>query len=586
MFFAQAARLGDAPFLWRSDKGQWVPTSWARSAEIVASIATALSAIGVKPGDRVVLVSENRPEFALFDLGIMAAGAITVPTYTTNTARDHLHILENSGAVGAIVSTPKLARPLLEAAYQAGSARFLIGMEPLKIEQTGEHISIHDMETLLAKHPGDVSKVSARQKMRRTDTACLIYTSGTGGTPRGVMQHHGAILHNVAGCIDIIQNDFPPEPAGEVFLSFLPPSHAYEHTAGQYLPIGLGGQIYYAESLEKLAANIEAVSPTIMVVVPRLFEVLRMRMVKAIEKQGGLAPRMLEAAERLGQKRYHKGGLSLFDKPIDFLVERTLRKKIRARMGGRLKALVSGGAPLNPEVGFFFDAVGVTLLQGYGQTESGPVMSCNRPAAKIKMHTVGPPLRDTDVRIAEDGEIEVAGELVMKGYWNNKAETDRVLSADGWLKTGDIGLIDEDGHIVITDRKKDIIVNDKGDNVAPQRVEGMLTLQPEIGQAMVFGDKRPYLVGVVVPDNEHMLEWAAKHGVEVSSLKTNSEFLRSLQVAVDRVNANLSVIEKVRRVILADAPFTVENEQMTPSLKIRRHVLKGVYGARLEALYK
>lgn len=585
MFFAQASRLGDAPFLWHSENGQWVATSWAAAAHSVASIATALHALGLKAGDRVVLVSENRPEFALFDLGIMAAGGITVPTYTTNTPRDHLHILENSGAVGAIVSTAKLARPLLEAAYQANGTRFLIGMEPLKIEQAGEHVDILDMEILLAAHPGDVAAVAARQKMRRSDIACLIYTSGTGGTPRGVMQHHGGILHNVAGCIDIIQSDFPPEAGPETFLSFLPPSHAYEHTAGQYLPIGLGGQIYYAESLEKLAANIEAVSPTIMVVVPRLFEVLRMRMLKTIEKQGGLAPRLLDAAERLGRKRYDKG-LSLFDAPMNFLVERTIRKKIRARMGGRLKAMVSGGAPLSPEVGFFFDAVGINLLQGYGQTEAGPVISCNRPAAKIKMHTVGPPLRDTDVRIAEDGEIEVAGELVMKGYWNNKAETDRVLTEDGWLKTGDIGLIDEDGHIVITDRKKDIIVNDKGDNVAPQRIEGMLTLQPEIGQAMVYGDKRPYLVGVIVPDTEHMLEWAAKEGIDVGSLKTNHEFTRSLQAAVDRVNASLSVIERVRRVILADAPFTVENEQMTPSLKIRRHVLKGIYGARLEALYK
>jgi long-chain acyl-CoA synthetase len=248
--------------------------------------------------------------------------------------------------------------------------------------------------------------------------------------------------------------------------------------------------------------------------------------------------------------------------------------------------MVSGGAPLSPEVGFFFDAIGVTILQGYGQTESGPVISCNRPGTRIKMHSVGTPLKDTEVKIAEDGEILVAGELVMAGYWNNEAETARVLTADGWLATGDIGLIDEDGHIVITDRKKDIIVNDKGDNVAPQRIEGMLTLQPEIAQAMVYGDRRPYLVGVVVPDPEHMMEWAAKHGADVATLKTNPEFIRSLQAAVDRVNASVSVIEKVRRVILADEPFTVENQQMTPSLKIRRHVLKGLYGERLDALYR
>jgi long-chain acyl-CoA synthetase len=586
MFFGQASRLKDAPFLWRKSSGKWQPLSWADAATRVASFATALQALGLKPGDRIVLVSENRPEFCLWDLAIMAAGGITVPTYITNTARDHLHILENSGAIGAIVSTQKLARTLTEAAYQASSCRFLVGMEPLRVGQAGEQLDFHDMETLAASHPGDVDAVAAKATMKRSDTACLIYTSGTGGTPRGVRQHHGAILHNVIGCIDIIQADFPPEPKRETFLSFLPTSHAYEHTAGQFLPIGLGGEIYYAESLEKLAANIEEVHPSIMVVVPRLFEVLRARMLKTIEKQGGLAPRLLAVAERLGRKRYQAGRLSLLDRPLDFVIERTLRAKVRTRFGGRLKAMVSGGAPLNPDVGFFFDAIGVTILQGYGQTESGPVISCNRPGARIKMHTVGPPMRDVEVKIAEDGEILVTGELVMQGYWNNPAETARVLTADGWLATGDIGLIDEDGHIVITDRKKDIIVNDKGDNVAPQRVEGMLTLQPEIGQAMVYGDRRPYLVGVVVPDPEHMMEWAAKHGVEVASLKGNPEFLRTLQAAVDRVNANLSVIEKVRRIIPADEPFTVENEQMTPSLKIRRHVLKGIYGERLDALYK
>lgn len=586
MFFGQADRLGDLPFLWRKSEGAWQPLSWREAASRVASFAAALKSLGLQPGDRIVLVSENRPEFCLWDLAIMAAGGITVPTYITNTVRDHMHILENSGATGAVVSTARLARTLTEAAYQASACRFLIGMEPLKLGQAGEQLDFHDMETLAAAHPADVAAIAAEATMKRTDTACLIYTSGTGGTPRGVRQHHGAILHNVAGCVDIIQSDFPPEPAPETFLSFLPTSHAYEHTAGQFLPIGLGGEIYYAESLEKLAANIEEVHPSIMVVVPRLFEVLRARMLKTIEKQGGLAPRLLSAAERLGRKRYETGRLSLLERPLDFLIDRTLRAKVRTRFGGRLKAMVSGGAPLNPDVGFFFDAIGVNILQGYGQTEAGPVISCNRPGARIKMHSVGPPLRDTEVRIADDGEILVSGELVMQGYWNNAAETARVLDREGWLATGDIGLIDEDGHIVITDRKKDIIVNDKGDNIAPQRVEGMLTLQPEIGQAMVYGDRRPYLVAVVVPDTEHMMEWAAKQGVEVASLRQNPEFLRTLQAAVDRVNANLSVIEKVRRIIPADEPFTVENEQMTPSLKIRRHILKKRYAERLDALYK
>ena len=586
MFFDQAERRGDRPFLYRKLDGQWRSISWRDAARQVASLAKALRAIGIVPGDRVVLVSENRPEWCLADLGIMAAGAITVPTYTTNTERDHVHILENSGARAAIVSTAKLAKTLLPAVYRSNCCTTVIGIEPLRIGQSSS-AQLHDWDKLLAANAGDVAAVRAEAAaIKRSDLACLIYTSGTGGAPRGVRQHHGAILLNLAGCLDIIENDFPKDDP-ETFLSFLPASHAYEHTGGQYLPIALGGEIYYAESLEKLAANIEETRPTIMVVVPRLFEVLRQRMAKTIEKQGGLAAKLLDQALRLGRKKYDAGHrLSLWDKPLDLLLERTIRKKVKGRFGGRLKAMVAGGAPLNPEVGIFFYSLGVTLLQGYGQTEAAPVISCNRPSANIKMHSVGRPLKGVEVRIADDGEICVRGELVMHGYWQNDEETARVLK-DGWLLTGDIGHIDEDGHIVITDRKKDIIVNDKGDNVAPQRVEGMLTLQAEILQAMVHGDRRPYLVGLVVPDPEWAGEWAEAHGRanDPAALRADPEFHKAVAAAVDRVNAQLSVIEKVRRIILAEEPFTVENEMMTPSLKIRRHVIREKYAAKLDALY-
>jgi long-chain acyl-CoA synthetase len=272
---------------------------------------------------------------------------------------------------------------------------------------------------------------------------------------------------------------------------------------------------------------------------------------------------------------------------MNFLLDRTLRPKIGAKFGGRIKAMVSGGAPLTPEVGIFFHSLGLTFLQGYGQTEAAPVISCNRPSVGIKLDTVGPPLKNTEVRIAEDGEILVRGELVMKGYWRNPGLTERTVIG-GWLHTGDVGHIDAKGRIVITDRKKDLIVLDKGDNVAPQRVEGMLTLQPEIAQAMVHGDRRPYLVGLIVPEAEWTAEWAKANGKanDSAALRDDPAYHRALAEAVDRVNAQLSVIEKVRRFILADAPFTVDNEQLTPSIKIRRHVLKQVYGERLEGLYK
>ena len=586
MFFDQAERRGDRPFLWRKTDGQWQSISWRAAAEQVASLAASLKSLGILPGDRVVLVSENRPEWCIADLGIMAAGAITVPTYVTNTERDHVHIIENSGARAAIVSTAKLAKALLPAVYRSNGCTTVIGIEPLRIGQSSS-AQIHDWPKLLAEHPGDVAATrAAAATIKRSDLACLIYTSGTGGAPRGVQQHHGAILMNCDGCLDIIENDFAKDEP-ETFLSFLPASHAYEHTGGQYLPIALGGEIYYAESLEKLAANIEETRPTIMVVVPRLFEVLRQRMSKTIEKQGGLAAKLLDQAMKLGRKKYDAGHkLSLWDRPLDLVLERTIRKKVSARFGGRLKAMVAGGAPLNPEVGIFFYSLGVTLLQGYGQTESGPVISCNRPSSNIKMHSVGRPLKGVEVRIAADGEICVRGELVMHGYWQNDEETARVLK-DGWLHTGDIGHLDDDGHIVITDRKKDIIVNDKGDNVAPQRVEGMLTLQPEILQAMVHGDRRPHIVGLIVPDPEWAAEWAAANGRagDAAALRADPDFHRAVMAAVDRVNTQLSVIEKVRRITLADEAFSVENEMMTPSLKIRRHVIRQAYGARLDALY-
>jgi len=584
MFFTRAAEKGDAPFLWRKDGGRWTSQSWREVAEQVAALAAGLKRIGLRPGEHVMLVSENRPEWCIADLAIMAAGCVTVPTYITNTERDHHHILEDSEARAVIVSTDKLARAVMPSIIRSSRVRAVIGIEKMRIGQTGD-TEFHDWRTLIDSEAPDIAGIAqAAEGVTRDDLACIIYTSGTGGSPRGVMQHHGAILHNVAGCTSVISEDFGWDD--EVFLSFLPLSHAYEHSGGQFFPIGLGAEIYYSEGLDKLAANIEEVRPTIMVVVPRLFEVLRQRMVKTIEKQGALPQALLKRALGIGAKEL-KGGLPFWDKPMDMILDRTLRPKIQARFGGRMKALVSGGAPLNPDIGVFFHSLGLTLLQGYGQTEAAPVISCNRPKAGIKMDTVGPPLPNTEVAIAEDGEILVRGELVMKGYWRNQPETDRAL-IDGWLHTGDIGHIDARGRIVITDRKKDLIVLDKGDNVSPQKVEGILTLQLEIAQAMVSGDRRPYLVGLIVPDAEWAREFAKAHGLpaDIALLREHEPFRAAISAAVDRVNRDLSTTEKVRRFVFADEPFSIENKQMTPSLKIRRHVLREVYGPRMDALYK
>ncbi|MCD2315992.1 AMP-dependent synthetase/ligase [Sphingomonas sp. IC-11] len=582
MFFTRAEEKGDAPFLWAKRDGAWRATSWAEAARQVASLATALKSLGLNPGDRVMLVSENRPEWCISDLAIMAAGCITVPTYITNTERDHAHIIENSGARAVIVSTQKLADTLLKAVLRTTHIEAVIAFDQLRPRPSG--VRSCRWAGLIEEHDTPAAVIAAGASFAREDTACIIYTSGTGGAPRGVMQHHGAILHNAAGCADVISEDMGW--GDEVFLSFLPLSHAYEHTGGQMLPIAMGGQIYYAEGLEKLAANMEEVRPTIMFVVPRLFEVLRVRISKAIEKQGGLSQRLLGAALDIGAKR-DAGTLRFSDRPKALMVDAVFKPKIAKKFGGRMKALVSGGAPLTPEVGIFFQSLGITFLQGYGQTEAGPVISCNRPKVGVTVDSVGPPLPRTEVRLAEDGEILVRGELVMHGYWRNPAETARVLQ-DGWLHTGDIGVIDDAGRIKITDRKKDLIINDKGDNVAPQKVEGMLTLQPEIMQAMIAGDRKPHMVAVIVPDPDWTREFCVANGVrnEPTALADNATYRSEIGKAVERTNKDLSVTERVRRFMLADEPFTIENEQLTPSLKIRRHVLRKVYGERLEALYR
>jgi long-chain acyl-CoA synthetase len=540
--------------------------SWGEVARQVAALAASLKRIGLESGDRIALVSENRPEWLIADLAIMAAGCITVPTYTTNTTRDHTHVLGNSGARAVIVSNQKLARNLVPAVLTSSECHHIIGIEDIRAGQVPDWVNVHRWAELTAAEANVATLRDAAANVGRSDLACIIYTSGTGGAPRGVQQHHGAILRNLEACTDIISSDFGWDD--EIFLSFLPASHAYEHTGGQHFPIALGGQIYYAESLEKLAANIEEVHPTIMVVVPRLFELLRTRIMKSIEGQGGFAKYLLYRALKIGGDKY-EGRLKPWDMPMDGILGLTLRRKIREKVGGRVKAWVSGGAPLNPEVGIFFQSLGITFLQGYGQTEAGPLISCNRPSVGIRLETVGPP-SGCEVRIAEDGEIMVRGENVMHGYWRNDEETARVLK-DGWLATGDVGHFDAKGRIVITDRKKDLIVNDKGDNVSPQRIEGILTLQPEIAQAMIYGDRQPHLVALLVPDPE---------------IASAADVHQRLQRAVDRVNADLSVIEKLRRFVTADEAFSIENEQLTPSMKIRRHVIKQVYGERLDALYR
>lgn len=586
MAFDRMAHYGAKPFLWGKRDGTYVSQSFNAVAGAVADCAHGLAGLGLKPGERVALVAENRPEWLIADLGIISAGGVTVPAYTTNTVDDHIHILKDSGSRFVIVSTPELLERVLPAAAEVDTVERVILIDSAAPTSPAKPVDTWS-DLLSSGHSARGEAAPAPlHEAKREDLACLIYTSGTGGAPKGVMLSHGAILCNSMGACDLLYELDDRLPEDEVFLSFLPLSHSYEHTAGQFFPLSIGAEIYYAESVEALARNMAEVKPTIMTAVPRLYETLHGRVVSGLRSQPALRQKLFWKTVALGQKKYLEGRLGLWESLLDKVLEKLVRVKVRERFGGRIKALVSGGAPLNYDIGLFFTALGLRLLQGYGQTETAPVVSCNR-AHKIKLDTVGPAMAGVEVKIAGDGEILVRGELAMLGYWNEPEATAEALK-DGWVHTGDVGEIDSDGFIKITDRKKDIIVLSGGDTLSPQRVEGMLQFEPEISQAMVIGDKQPYLVSLIVPDADAARDWAQLHGKpsDLASAVEDPRFHAYIEEAVERVNKRLSQPERVRRFRLVAEPFTTDNAMLTPSMKIRRHVINGTYADQLAALHR
>jgi long-chain acyl-CoA synthetase len=585
LFTRTASRRASAPWLWAKRDGAYRPWPWQRVAGELQILARALRARGVAPGDRVLLVAENRPEWAIADLAIMAAGGITVPAYTTNTTETQAYLLQHSEASAAIVSNDRLAARLLPALAGAPGLKLVVSMEPLSAIGQLSVPALSWADALAAGEQSPALNSDPAATLGRDDLACFIYTSGTGGSPKGVMLTHGNILANVAGAHAVLETLVLGDD--EVFLSFLPLSHAYEHTAGQFLPMAVGAQIYYADGLEALASNFLEVRPTIVACVPRLYEVMRQRILRMVARQPRLRAKLFAKAVDLGRKAYERPeAMNLADRAFDRLLERLVRSAVRARFGGRIKALVSGGAPLNYDVALFFTALGVPLFQGYGLTECAPVISVNGPG-QTKLHTVGRPIPGMEVRIAEDGEIVVRGASVMRGYWRDQAGTSQVLR-DDWLHTGDVGVIDQDGFLQITDRKKDIIVNSGGDNVAPQRVEGILALQPEIAQVIVYGDARPHVVALIVPDAEFAKTYARQHRLkpDLAELVRSKDFERAIGEAVARANEHLSVIERVRHFRLMPEPFTIENGTMTPTLKLKRQLIYRVHRDLFEGMYQ
>ncbi len=532
MMLSLARGWPQKPLLRFHRDGQWHRLTWGEFGRMTASCARFLRAHGVGAGDRVLICAENRPEYPIAETALMALRAVPVPTYTTNTVDDHAHILRDSGASAAIVSTPALAAKVRAASEKVRPLDLLLVMdEPDWAAATADPAPQTDIEAEAAGIP-------------RTALACLIYTSGTGGAPKGVMLPHRSILSNCAGAFELVR---PLHLKDEIYLSYLPLSHSYEHTVGQFFLASIGTEIVYARGVENLAADLLAVRPTVLTAVPRVLEIIRARILTQVARQPAWQQRLFRLALTIGLKRANGERLSPADRLIDPLLDRLVRRKILARFGGRLVAAISGGARLDPEVGRFFLAMGMLILQGYGQTEAGPVISANLPDA-VRIDTVGPPLRGVELRLAEDGEILVRGELVMDGYWGRPQDT-AVAIRDGWLHTGDIGELDAAGNLRITDRKKDMIVLSGGENVSPARIESMLMAEPEIAQAVVAGEGRAGLSALLVP---------AEGCDDVA-----------VALAVNRMNMRLSVTERIRKHALVP-PFTIENGLLTPTHKIRR----------------
>ena len=519
----------------------------------------------IKEGDRCLLVSENRPEWFVSDLAIMLSDGITVPAYTTYTEEDYKYLIEDCEPSLVIVSNNELLKKLSKTIDEKDFIKKVITLD--EVSKVTDNLNLITKEKYLGFN--SITKIDLLEKdkiqndkLKRTSPACIIYTSGTGGNPKGVMLSHGGILNNIVGACEIMKPLINTRP---VFLTWLPLSHSYEHCV-QFAQIAVGAKVFYAQKIEKLLENMSEAKPTIMTAVPRFYQNLYNKININLKKQTGIKAKLIEATLRLGKKKLIGQEMTFFEKLINIVVEELVRKKIKKQFGGNLKAFVSGGGALDQEIGEFLNSIGLPTLQGYGLTETSPVVSCN-PIHKIRVETVGPPFKGNKVKIADDGEILVKGENVMLGYWNKKEETDKVI-INGWLHTGDIGEIDpNDGYLKITDRKKDIIVSAGGDNISPAKIENMITNEPEVDQCMVYGDKKNYIVALIVP---------------------NKDFLNQkekIQNVIEKINKKLTLLEKIKKIQLIDESFSIENGLMTPTMKVKRKKVTEKYKNQLEKLY-
>ena len=511
----------------------------------------------ISKGERCLLISENRPEWMIADLSIMLSKGITVPAYTTYTERDYEYIIDNCEPSLVFVSDQTQYDKIKNLIYKKRFIKKVIIFDSINNFNDDFNLNIND----IFKNQKYKVKNFLDLKIQRKDMACIIYTSGTQGNPKGVMLSHGGILSNCEGSCELLKPIVSNNPK---FLTWLPLSHSYEHTI-QFVQIAVAAKVFYAESIEKLIKNMSECSPEIMTAVPRFYQNLYQKINVTFAKTTGLKKFLINNTVKLGKKKLFNNRIYMIEIFLNFICEKLVRKKIKNQFGGNLKAFVSGGGALDKEVGSFLNSIGLPTLQGYGLTETSPVVSCN-PINNIRVETVGPPFKENLVKIAADGEILIKGENVMLGYWKNEKETNKVLK-NGWLHTGDIGEFNNN-FLKITDRKKDIIITTGGDNISPIKIENDLIKINFIEQVLVYGDNKPFLVSLIVlsPDQKGLTNQKIKEEIE-------------------KINKNLSKIEKIKKFIVIKEQFTIENGMMTPTLKLKRYKIIKKYKTELEKLY-
>ena len=561
IFESQKNKLRDKSLFWHKENGNWVSISWNEAGRQINILSEFLKTIEINKGDRVSIISKNSPFWCIADLAIMKIGAITVPAYTTSNENELLYLLNHSESKLALLDEEAYLKIKKIKKKLIFTKKFIL-LENLKSPEN-KSFFIYHKDILNKKIITNSQKTNIDYKISKDDTACIIYTSGTSANPKGVMLSHNSIKSNIEGAkiyLDDIKID------NHKFLSILPLSHAYERTGGFLLPIYIGGEIYFSNNRDQLLNDLQFVNPTLMVAVPRLYDVLLKKISNSIKSKNKIIKYLFEKNLILGNKKYKNESLNVKDKFLDFIIDLTIRKNIKKIFGKNLMAFVSGGAALKQNAAIFFFSMGIKILQGYGQTEYSPIISIT-PFNKIKLDKVGKAIHLTEIKLSKDKEILVRGKSLMQGYWKDKKSTDKTI-INGWLHTGDLGLFDDENYLKILGRKNEMIVNSGGENIAPAPLEDLFLSYDEIDQIMIYGHEKPYLVALVYPSEE---------------IKENKKLVRKI---FDEVNNNLSLTKKIRKFYLIKNPFSIESSELTPTLKIKRRIIEKNYHKELQSLYK